>query len=324
MGLLTSQLPKPLIEIAGATLLERLVRTLHAADVTEVLVVTGWQARMISATISDSSVMIKESNDWERGPLFTLLNGLEFTDWDSFLLCPADLLTTPENITGLLKAHSEADSTLTLAVDSVSVDENPLYIDESNRFLIMNSSPETPSLSVRSAQLLMCESDFVEHARSGADQGITTVAVMIDSYIKTGLGVRAFRVTPGSWLDVDRLASIIQANRWALQKLSWSVPDAFVVLGSDKMEFESSISLPGNVQIAAGTSVTGPVYIGSGSRIEQACQIGPFVSLGATSHIEENVKLKDTVAFRHAKLKRNTHLEQAIVVSQEILQEDSD
>jgi molybdenum cofactor cytidylyltransferase len=105
--------PKALLPLAadGMTFLERLVRTLRAAGVDDVIVVVGYDADLVRGLIESAGLAVRttENQDPSRGQLSSLIAALEVADRpgvQAVLVAPVDQpLVAVETIRRLLDVH---------------------------------------------------------------------------------------------------------------------------------------------------------------------------------------------------------------------------
>ncbi len=100
--------PKCLLEFNGISLLQRHLSILNRYNISNIIVVTGYQADMIKSEIdcSESEHITNAiyNPDFEKGSLISLLIGLEgLTSNESFLLMDADVLYDHKIIHRLMK-----------------------------------------------------------------------------------------------------------------------------------------------------------------------------------------------------------------------------
>ena len=80
MSPLTDIIPKPLIPVAGMTLIERLLAELQAAGVQSFTIGVGWNGKLIESQLlglSDSDkIRTVTAPNYEKGPLATLIDTL--------------------------------------------------------------------------------------------------------------------------------------------------------------------------------------------------------------------------------------------------------
>lgn len=101
---------KPLMELAGETMLSRAIRSLKEAGVSRVCVVTGRDAEMIRQSLSGLGVSYVHNPDYAVSDMFfsIKLGLLAVMECDSVYILPADMpLVLPETIRELTKYQTD-------------------------------------------------------------------------------------------------------------------------------------------------------------------------------------------------------------------------
>jgi len=140
----TTVLPKPLMPVGDAPILELLIRRLAAAGVSEVTLAVGHLAALIMAYFGDGSTWsVDISYSTEPEPLGTagplkLVAGLD----DTFLVLNGDLLTDLD-FAALIAAHraSEAPATVGIYRRDVRFDLGVVDIDDQHRITGYHEKP---------------------------------------------------------------------------------------------------------------------------------------------------------------------------------------
>jgi len=99
--------PKCLIELGGLTLIERQLRTLRKAGVTDVVVVTGCQAERVRAACSDPITFVENPRFAETNSLYSLWTARALLN-DGFVVLNCDVLFHPALLHALLATHHDA------------------------------------------------------------------------------------------------------------------------------------------------------------------------------------------------------------------------
>ncbi|TAK55657.1 MAG: nucleotidyltransferase family protein [Bacteroidetes bacterium] len=85
--------PKALLTIEGETFLQRIVRTLRSARVTETIIVLGSQAEEIQGTLQWFEGRVVINSFWQTGQLSSLITGVQALESETThgcLVCPVD------------------------------------------------------------------------------------------------------------------------------------------------------------------------------------------------------------------------------------------
>ncbi|TFI58572.1 nucleotidyl transferase [Sphingomonas parva] len=128
---------KPLAEVAGAPLIEHVVRLAAAAGATDFVVATGYQAERVEAFLQDLAgrtglaIACARNPDWDRPNGLSVLSAAERLGGDRFVLLMSDHLFDPQILRDLIAA-ARPDAALTLAVDR-RVDREDLDLDDATK-----------------------------------------------------------------------------------------------------------------------------------------------------------------------------------------------
>ncbi|HEY3415609.1 MAG TPA: nucleotidyltransferase family protein [Armatimonadota bacterium] len=121
---LTADRPKPMIELAGRPLLERVLRGLQAAGIREALVVLGYLGAVIRACFGDGDrigLRLYYCDQQEKtGTAGALFPAESFCGSDPFLLHWGDILVDPANYPPLLERFAQREPTCLLGVNWVA------------------------------------------------------------------------------------------------------------------------------------------------------------------------------------------------------------
>ena len=100
---------KPLLRLNGETMISRVVRCFREADVSKIVVVTGYQAEKIEAEMTGKNVIICKNPDYRDTGMFeSLCMGIRILegDYTHVFLTPGDVpLVLPETLRKMKEAH---------------------------------------------------------------------------------------------------------------------------------------------------------------------------------------------------------------------------
>jgi L-glutamine-phosphate cytidylyltransferase len=99
--------PKCLVEAGGLTLLERQIRTLRQAGVSDVVVVVGCQAEDVRAACGPSVTYVENSRFSETNSLYSLWSARALL-YEGFVVLNCDVLFHPALLDDLLATHHDA------------------------------------------------------------------------------------------------------------------------------------------------------------------------------------------------------------------------
>jgi NDP-mannose synthase len=198
----TSVLPKPLMPIGDASVLEVVVGQLADAGVERITLCVGYLSHLIRAILEDGSnfgVGVDYVHEPEplgtAGPL-RLVNGLDAT----FLVMNGDILTTLD-YRDLFRHHRATGNVLTIAAHkrTVRVDYGVIGTAEgSDRVARYDEKPEMPALV--SMGIYICEPSLLSHVPMGRRFDFPQ---LVDALLDADEQVGVYRYD-GMWFDIGR------------------------------------------------------------------------------------------------------------------------
>ena len=158
----TEHIPKCLIEIQGQTLLERTLRALGTAGVTQAVVVIGYRGEMIEQKIGlrcgAVQVSYVHNTEYDRGAILSLWSAREEFD-DDVLIMDADVLFPAAMITRLIQ--SPHPNCFLLDTSATNTGEEQMLLTRGGRVLtiIRGGSGEYDLIGESIGFLKVCRDD---------------------------------------------------------------------------------------------------------------------------------------------------------------------
>jgi NDP-sugar pyrophosphorylase family protein len=210
----TAVLPKPLLPVGDAPVLERLLRQLHAAGLRRLRLAVHHHRQLIEAYFGDGGALgldiayiVEDLPLGTCGAVSLVLDGMS----DDFLLLNADLVTDLDF--AALRAHHRtrgADLTMAVQPRRVTQDFGVVEIDPQGAVTALREKPSAVHHLVMGAYVLRREAvrRFLPPG-----QRIDTPD-LVAALLAGGLRVEAF-VTDGLWLDIGRPEDYARAQALA-------------------------------------------------------------------------------------------------------------
>ena len=222
---LTNDRPKPLVELAGRSLLEHNVRTLEAAGVDEQVVVTGYEADRIEAVRESLGIETVHNDVYdETEMIYSLFRARERFSDDDLLVSYGDIVYERSVAARLLAC----DAPLCLVVDrdwrrlwearfdDPLSDAETLRLDADDRVLEIGADPDGyDGIDAQYTGLFTVRADHVDafvaeyESLEAAAEGFVSIesTAFIQRLIDDGWHVQGVPIE-GGWLEVDTLADL--------------------------------------------------------------------------------------------------------------------
>jgi choline kinase len=216
MGPLTSGLPKPLIPVAGRTLIEYPIMHLVGAGVRNIVIVTGYLGDAIEGHLGDGSslgarITYVWNPDYLEGNALSLACAAPSLDEGPFLLLMSDHLLDADIIRRLAIRSNGSN---VLAVDRSRY--NQVREDEATKVLvgpdgyIRRLGKSLTEWNALDTGAFLLQSDVLALLRRTQRQEISE---LIMDVIEDDAGIRALDVSGAFWLDVDTHDDLVEARR---------------------------------------------------------------------------------------------------------------
>jgi UDP-N-acetylglucosamine diphosphorylase / glucose-1-phosphate thymidylyltransferase / UDP-N-acetylgalactosamine diphosphorylase / glucosamine-1-phosphate N-acetyltransferase / galactosamine-1-phosphate N-acetyltransferase len=218
MGELTRQLPKPLLPLHGRPMILHILDRLQAAGVTDVLLVTGFEAELMESTAAQHPLglsFIRQTEINGTGAAARLAS--QWCAQDRFLLTFGDILAESAHYTGMLElAKNGAEAILAARHVPDPHQGAAIYTEANGRIERIVEKPPigTSTTNWNSAGIYVCgpslftELDRIPLSPRGEYELTSAFTQMLEQY----LHVHLFPLD-GNWLDVGRPEDLSTASQ---------------------------------------------------------------------------------------------------------------
>lgn len=343
-----SELPKPMFEVLGEPMLEWVVSACEKADISDMCVVTGYNAEVISQYIGSRCATVYQAE--RKGTGHAVMMAAEWL-WDRpesnvLVLCGDAPFIGSDTISAALEQHIEKNNSVTVITAEI---ENPYgygriirsengisaIVEEKDASAEQKKIREVNSGAYwfKTNELLAALGKLEPNNVQGEYYLTDTVQIMLES------GLRA-----DAYISDDPNVVMGANDRKGLLKLNDTARMAVIErMMEDGVEFvcTDGVSIGRNVVVGAGTKILqgtilrGNTVVGCDcvigpntvvenctvgdktilnsvqayeSRIEDGVKIGPFVHIRPDSHIKSGVKIGDFVEVKNSVIGEKTSI----------------
>ncbi len=304
---LTETRPKPLLYVAGKTILEHNLLNLIKVGVEEVVLVVGYLKEKLIQAVKNFDLPLKYHFVEQKEPLGTahaLKQVKNIGNLDSFLFLMGDDLYPQKDLEVLAKEERAIlgflrDDAFKFGVLEVkegylqSITEKPEDIQKG----IVNTGAYSLTKEIFS---------FLDVEPSA--RGEYEFTTSLDLYAKKF----PVRVVLGSrWVPLTYPWSLLEVQRLLFQELKPS--------HHEEVEIESGATIKGPVHIGKGTIIRGgayiegPVWIGSQCIIGPNCYIRPYTTLGDSVKIGNACEVKESIFFPGVKMGHLSYVGDSVI-----------
>ncbi|OGS42043.1 MAG: glucose-1-phosphate thymidylyltransferase [Euryarchaeota archaeon RBG_16_62_10] len=298
---LTSNIPKPLLPVAGRPFLEHNIEALKEAGIKDLILLVGWRAQRIREHFGDGKafgVRIEYIEQKERlGTAHAIGMVREMVD-SPFLCMYGDVVLTKESVKGLVEHHRKVKGSV-MALTSV---EDPRrygsIVVEDGVVKEIVEKAEVPPSNVINAGAYVLEPEVFEaiaetkkSARGEYEVTDSLKILMRKKHLYT-------HVLKGEWIDVARPWDLLEANRILMAELEPDIEGDV----SERATVIGSIHVGKGTKVLPGSYIVGPAIIGSDCEIGPNAYIRPSTSIGDHCKVGAAVEIKNSIVMDHTKV----------------------
>ena len=312
---ITDTRPKPMIIVAGKTLIERLIEAGYRGGIRRFVVVTGHMADLLSKHVGEVAeklgieVKIARQKE-ERGSGDALLTASSLISEES-LVVYGDLLVSDS----VIKKVIDAGSPLVVGTHHSEPWNYGVIVERSGEAVRIVEKPEPYEAKggmLINAGIYRLSPDMIRYVEKiqESPRGEIELTDLIEILYREGKGLRVMDIDSGDWMDIGRPWDVLEANRRVMEGMREKT-----VLG----DVEDGVVIKGPVYIGEGarvkghTYIEGPVYIDDKAEVGPNAYIRPYTYIGKNTRIGFSVEVKSSVIFEETKIPHLSYIGDSVI-----------
>lgn len=305
---LTCNIPKPMMPIMDKPVMEYAVELLKKNGITDIGVTLQYLPDEITSYFGDGKDFgVNMRYFIEETPLGTagsVKNAEAFLD-DTFIVISGDALTDID-LSKAIAYHKKKQSIATLVLKEVPVplEFGVVVTDNNGRvtgFLEKPSWSEVFSDKVNTGIYILEPQIFNYFEKEQKFDFSNDLFPILLHEKRPMFGY----VAEGYWCDIGNIEQYIRCHFDILKSL--------VKVNIKGEKYKDGIWVGENCEISPNATISTPVYIGSGSKIYDGAQIGPYTILGKSNIVSNNATIKRSVIFDNCYVGDNAQVRGAVL-----------
>ncbi|MBI2084531.1 MAG: NTP transferase domain-containing protein [Candidatus Aenigmarchaeota archaeon] len=302
---LTYTKPKPLLQVAGKTILQHNLEQLKKSGIRDVILVVGYLQDKIKNFLKNNSFGMNlkfVSQEQRMGTGHALLQAKDMIKDETFLVMCGDDIYHSDDIKKCLK------SGLCLLANEKENPENFASVEVEKGFVKnIIEKPKNPDSKLTNTGLYVMNKDifnFLEDVKkSPRDEFEVTDAVF------KMCGKHPVKcVIAGKWVPIGYPWDLLIANEMLMKEIVSNVPAA-----EKNVMMKGSVSVGKNTIIKSGAYIEGPVIIGSNCTIGPNCFIRVNSVIGNGCRIGNAVEVKNTIIGDNTKIEHLSYVGDSVI-----------
>lgn len=309
---LTSNIPKPLLTVAGKPYLAHLVRALADAGIDEQVLLVGWKSNRVKEFFGDGSrmgVRLSYLEQKERLGTANAIGVAEGTLHGDFVCVNGDVVMAPEAVAEMVGSFKK-DRRPFMGVVEVAEPQRFGVVQHKDGKLvrIVEKPSDPPSKLVNAGIFGLGEEVFdlirrTERSLRGEYEFTDTLNMMA---ARTDVAIRTVN---GEWMDVGYPWELLRANEFLMGRLERDVRGTVepgAVIKGDVVIEEGAL-------VRSGSYIEGPAYISKGCDVGPNCYIRPSTCLGEGVRVGSSVEVKNSIVMKGTHIPHHNYIGDSII-----------
>jgi bifunctional UDP-N-acetylglucosamine pyrophosphorylase/glucosamine-1-phosphate N-acetyltransferase len=298
---LTSNIPKPLITLAGRPYLVHLVEALKDAGIKDQYLLVGWKSNRVKEFFGDGQQMGVELTYLEQKERLGTANAVGVAEGvieGDFICVNGDVVMAPESLGELVAAFLK-DRTPFMGTVEVAEPQHYGVVEHKGKKMVrIVEKPAVPTSNLINGGIFGLTPEVfsfihrTERSPRGEFEFTDTLNMMAAE------GDVLVRRIKGEWMDVGYPWELLRANEFLMGRLKRDI----------RGTVEEGAVLKGNVVVEEGATVRSGSYIEGPVYISKGCDIGPNCYIRPSTCLGEGVRVGSAVEIKNSIIMKGTHV----------------
>jgi bifunctional UDP-N-acetylglucosamine pyrophosphorylase/glucosamine-1-phosphate N-acetyltransferase len=308
---LTSNIPKPLLMLAGKPYLQHLFEGLRDAGVEEIYLLVGWKANRVREHFGDGTalgVKIRYLEQKERKGTAHAVGVADGIIKGDFLCVNGDVLLSAADIKALAAEAKKGGSVMAVA-QVADPSRFGVVEEESGLMRRIHEKPKNPPSDLVNAGAFAFTPRIFELIRKtglsprGEYEITDTLNMLCQEEELHLLRLKDY------WLDVGLPWDLLKANELLMKgqarRIDGTVEEGAHLLGNVVVER--------GARVRSGAYIEGPVYISEGCDIGPNCYIRPSTCLGKGVRVGASVEVKNSIIMAGTHVPHHNYVGDSVI-----------
>ena len=309
---LTSNIPKPLLPVAGRPFLEHNIESLKAAGIKDLILLVGWKANRVREHFGDGKdygVKIEYVEQKERLGTAHAIGMVEGRTDGPFLCLYGDVVLTKKSVNGMLEHYKKVKGSVVALASVLDPKRYGCVEVEDGVVKSIVEKPESPTSNLVNAGAYVLEPEIFDAIRS-TGKSVRGEYEVTDSFriLMDKKHLFAHKLT-GEWIDVARPWDLLEANRILMTDIESEVEGDV----SERAELRGPVQVRKGSVVGPGSVVIGPAIIGEDTEVGPNAYIRPSTYVGAGCKVGNAVEVKNSIVMDGTKIPHLSYVGDSVI-----------
>ncbi len=309
---LTTNIPKPLLLVAGRPFMSHVLEALSALDIKDIYILVGWKANKIKEYYGDGSRLGLRINYLEQRERMGTAHAIGCAAGsidEPFVCVNGDVVMFESDLRRMLDRHKASGRTVLGAVTVPDPERFGVIEASGDRLVKIHEKPKVPPTDLINAGAFVFGPDIFERIRTTPKsiRGEYEITDTLNS-MATESEVLIERLKEG-WIDVGRPWDLLRANEILMARIKRRV-EGTVEPGAT---LKGEVVVEKGALVRSGAYIEGPVHISEGCDIGPNCYIRPSTCLGPGVRVGASVEVKNSIIMAKTHIPHHNYVGDSLV-----------
>jgi UDP-N-acetylglucosamine diphosphorylase/glucosamine-1-phosphate N-acetyltransferase len=309
---LTSNVPKPLLLVAGRPFMSHVLEALSSLGIKDVFILVGWKANKIKEFYGDGSrlgMRITYLEQKERQGTAHAIGCAAGAIDEPFLCVNGDVVISASDLQKMVRRFEADDRTVMGTVTVPDPQRFGVILEKDGRLVRIIEKPKVPPTDQINAGVFVFKPQVFARIKAtpksvrGEYEITDTLTAMAQD---EGVLVEQME---GSWIDVGRPWDLLKANEILMSQLRRRI-DGVVEEGAT---LKGEVVVEQGALVRSGAYIEGPVYISQGCDVGPNCYIRPSTCLGPGVRVGGSVEVKNSIIMAKTHIPHHNYVGDSII-----------
>jgi UDP-N-acetylglucosamine diphosphorylase/glucosamine-1-phosphate N-acetyltransferase len=309
---LTTNIPKPLLMVAGKPYLGHLFDSLKRSGIDEIALLVGWKSNRIKEHFGDGSGRGYKITYIEQKERLGTANAIGMASGimdDDFLCINGDVLISQQDISSAIDTYKRCKGTVMGAVEVQDPSRFGVIEEQDGKMKCIIEKPKEPPSNLINAGLFVFTPEIFDYISKTprslrGEFEITDTLNMLAS--KQDIYIHRLK---DYWMDVGRPWDLLKANEVLMSRLTRDIKGVV----EDGATIKGAVVVEEGATVRSGSYIEGPVYISKGCDIGPNCYIRPSTSLGQGVKVGASVEVKNSIIMAKTHVPHHNYIGDSII-----------
>ncbi|UXM84237.1 bifunctional sugar-1-phosphate nucleotidylyltransferase/acetyltransferase [Methanococcus aeolicus] len=301
---LTENIPKPMLPVGGAPILEQIINKIDKLVENIYLIVKYEKEIIINYFKNNNKIKFIEQTDID-GTGYAVLMAKNHIKGD-FLVINGDIIFD-DDLMGII--NDDAKNIITLnEVDNPS-NFGVIVVDNQNNIIELQEKPKNPKSNLINAGIYKFENkifDILETLRP-SERGEVELTDAIKELIKEN-NIKGIKLN-GYWNDIGKPWDLLDANTHILKNIKTDIKGKI----GKNVVIEGAVIIEEGAEIKPNTVIEGPAIIKSGAIVGPLAHIRPNTVLMENTGVGNSSEIKGSIIMKNSKVPHLSYIGDSII-----------